>query len=320
MNAFLIFYVASGLEVGSYKDVSELCDESIAKSNCTIDDDCNSGSCVEAANNGTVMTSIRSAVGPIDLLDEKVCQCQGNYFGPSCSISGVVNEQCPDKNYCKNGGENSWMFNPLSGCVCTNTHFFGWHCEHDNLELCSHVNHVGMAEWVTAEMNTTDCGECILHADCISHFNLTDVICVHKMTNGKPDNHCAVQCTEGQLTTHGVCEHDENAGESVWKCHHGYEGDCKTETECEDRCMNGGEKLCDKIVDPNGACVCENAFEGHYCEKPSPCHPAFCDLSINQCKLENGMKVCAPETEKTSGAKVCFSLMLGFVSFIDILF
>jgi len=320
MKILFILSVAAGLEIDFYKDISALCDESDVKSNCTDDDECKNGAlCIPTATDSITLNNIRSTVGPVDLLDEKVCSCTSGHFGPSCSTEGVGPfDKCLGIDYCKNGGKNDWFSNPFSGCDCKDTHFFGWHCEHDNIELCSYVNHAGMTDWVTTEMNTTDCGECILHADCGERFSLTDAICVHKKANDEPNNYCVVPCTENETTEHGTCEHDTNAGVSVWKCQHGFEGDCKTPAGCEDRCLNGGENHCDEMT--NEACVCEDEFEGMYCEKPSQCHPAFCDLSMSECKLQGETKVCVPKAQETSGARVSFSLMLSLVSLIELLF
>merc|ERR1711892_1038916 len=321
MKILFILSVAAGREIDFYKDISALCDESNAKSNCTDDDECNNGAlCISTATDNLLLNNIRNAAGPVDLLDEKVCSCGNGHFGPSCSTEGVGFVKCPDENYCKNNGTNNWVSNSLSGCDCKGSHFFGWHCEHDNIELCSHVDHVEMADWVQSEMETTDCGECILHVDCAIRFNLDDAICVHKKSGDMPINFCVVPCTEGNSTEHGICDYDENAGESVWKCHHGYESDCNVTVGCKDRCMNGGENHCDEMTDENDPCVCEDAFFGYHCEKPSECHPAFCDLSISECKLQGEKKVCLPKAQETSGARVSFSLMLSLVSLIELLF
>ena len=79
--------------------------------------------------------------------------------------------------------------------------------------------------------------------------------------------------------------------------------------------MNGGKNNCDDMENPDDACICDDPFEGAFCEKINQCHPELCDLETNDCHTENGEKQCVA---KASGASVALSVALfGLVSVID---
>ena len=127
---------------------------------------------------------------------------------------------------------------------------------------------------MTVEVDKELCGQCRVHSDCTDRYNNDDAQCLHRLKGSKPDNFCVVQCIQNVTIYddelhHGSCEHDEDAGMDIWKCHHGYEGDCTTYTQsCEDRCLNGGEINCQD----DQPCPCPQEFVGEFCEVPSPCH------------------------------------------------
>ena len=76
-------------------------------------------------------------------------------------------------------------------------------------------------------------------------------------------------------THHGDCVYDNDIGESVWKCHPGYEGDCTKILPCKDRCLNGADENC---VEDEDSCNCTDSFFGQFCEEPSACHPGLSTL------------------------------------------
>ena len=79
--------------------------------------------------------------------------------------------------------------------------------------------------------------------------------------------------------------------------------------------MNGGEDHCADMEDVDGDCICDDPFEGAFCEKINQCHPELCDLETNDCHTENDEKQCVA---KASGASVALSVALfGLVSVID---
>ena len=108
--------LALAAEVSFFKDITDLCEESNGAMSCAENSQCKSdGSCI--ATNSTPVDMYTALVGPVELLDEKVCLCTPGLFGPSCSHSGVsFADKCQDKDYCKNGGEHNWVLQPMSGC------------------------------------------------------------------------------------------------------------------------------------------------------------------------------------------------------------
>ena len=89
-------------------------------------------------------------VGPIEKINDYVCYGCSGKVGPTClNDTPGFDDACPDDPengyyYCKNNGtqpRGSWLANTISSCDCTGTGYYGWHCEYDNKELCSDVDH-----------------------------------------------------------------------------------------------------------------------------------------------------------------------------------
>ena len=180
---------------------------------------------------------------------------------------------------------------------------------------------------MTDQVKIEDCGQCRVHSDCIERFNTTEAFCVSKMKGTEPDNYCAVSCeipSYKNETHYGECKYDESLCETVWKCHHGYEGNCTVYTKsCEDRCLNGGQIDC-KDDEP---CPCPDEFVGEFCHIPSPCHEGtkpkakkvitlfffsgYCDPETKTCEKDSeGKPICVWKDGYNSSLKTVTSSVL----------
>ena len=60
--------------------------------------------------------------------------------------------QYPPSDICQNGAKTDWTLNYMSGCVCSDTGYYGWYCERPNTELCEYVDGGGELAYSRASL------------------------------------------------------------------------------------------------------------------------------------------------------------------------
>ena len=220
----------------------EMCTNALKIENCTPDSDnpedaptsvdCGGKECVGTAQKTTHAINLHKTVGPIDLINEKMCICLME-SGSKCSTTLDMdsrNEPC--SNDICNGAPTDWASNHMTGCNCSETGYWGWYCDKPNTELCKHVDRGNWTEetelpnWILEEMNIADCGECRVHEDCKGFGD--EIVCIHRLIDNKPHNFCGVaECPDDRCGGHGECLGLSSNGEEVCSCKPGWKGqDC----------------------------------------------------------------------------------------------